>query len=162
MADAGIEIGGHTRTHADLGSLTDPEEIFDEVITATREMEKIIGKKIRYFAFPYGQVENLNPTVFKLLKEEGFLGVCSAYGGLNEIGDDSFHLQRLHGDPNFSRMKNWLTFDPRLNFVQRYDYETDGLKGENEDSNPIVVPLNITIPTTNVDTPASLHTMDPS
>ena len=42
------------------------------------------------------------------------------YGGWNEIGADSFHLQRLHGDPNFERMKNWLTFDPRIESVSRY------------------------------------------
>ena len=165
MAESGIEIGGHTRNHADLGSLTDPEELFDEVITATREMEQVIGKKIRYFAFPFGQVKNLNRSVFEMLKEEGFLGVCSAYGGMNEIGDDSFHLQRLHGDPNFSRMKNWLTFDPRLSSTERYDYG----KEDNAETDSIVVSMDIatgdrsTESETCLDTtPASLHTMDPS
>ena len=117
---AGIEIGAHTRTHPDLGSITDERVLVDEVVAATIELEAVLERKIRYFAFPYGQVANLNDKVFEMLREIGLLGVCSAYGGWNEVGDDPFHLQRLHGDPNFERMKNWLTYDPRIQQVQRY------------------------------------------
>ncbi len=113
MANAGVEIGGHSRSHADLGSIDDPEKLLDEVVTATREMEQLIGGRIRYFAFPYGQLENLNQRVFELAREHGFEGVCSAYGGWNEIGGDAFHLQRFHGDPEIACLKNWLTLDPR-------------------------------------------------
>ena len=125
LANAGVEIGSHTRNHVDVGKISDPDELFDEVIVSTREMEELIQKPIRYFAFPYGLRENLNPAVFRLLKEHGFKGACSAYGGLNYMGDDSFHLQRLHGDPCLARMKNWLTLDPRLSRVGRYDYNTE-------------------------------------
>lgn len=119
---AGVEIGAHTRTHPNLGDITDENLLVDEVIKASCEMQQLIGRKVRYFAFPYGQHVNLNPTVFAMLKEAGFKGVCSAYGGWNDIGGDAFHLQRIHGDPNMSRMKNWLTYDPRLSRVKRYDY----------------------------------------
>ena len=122
LDQAGIEIGAHTRTHPDLSKVTCPKELVDEVITSAREMEKLIGRKIEYFAFPYGQVCNLNPLVFEMLRKAGFLGVCSAYGGWNDIGSDAFHIQRIHGDPDFARMKNWLTYDPRINKVERYDY----------------------------------------
>ncbi len=124
LAAAGVEIGAHTRTHADLGKLSDATQIFDEVITATHELETVIGRKIQYFAFPFGQVENLNPEVFRLCKEHGFKAVCSAYGGLNFIDDDPFHLQRIHGDPKIARMKNWLTLDPRVLKKPRYDYSS--------------------------------------
>jgi len=120
LDQAGIEIGAHTRTHVDLGSITDERVLMDEVATSTVKLEALLQRKIRYFAFPYGQVANLNSKVFGMLREMGFLGVCSAYGGWNEVGDDPFHLQRLHGDPNFERMKNWLTYDPRIQRVQRY------------------------------------------
>jgi peptidoglycan/xylan/chitin deacetylase (PgdA/CDA1 family) len=113
MADAGVEIGAHTRHHRDLGAISDPRQLYDEVILATREMEQMIERPIRYFAFPFGQVENLNSLVFRLARDYGFAGVCSAYGGWNEIGSDAFHLQRFHGDPNIATLKNWLTLDPR-------------------------------------------------
>jgi peptidoglycan/xylan/chitin deacetylase (PgdA/CDA1 family) len=124
LANAGVEIGGHTRSHADLGTIPDSPQLVDEVLWAARETEKLINKKIRFFAFPFGQHKNLNPAVFRMLKDHGFKGICSAYGGLNYVGGDSFHLQRLHGDPCFARIKNWLTFDPRLKSTPRYDYET--------------------------------------
>lgn len=119
---AGIEIGGHTRNHVDLSKIKCEKTLVDEVIAASQEMEALIGRKVRYFAFPFGQISNLNANVFAMLKEAGFLGVCSAYGGWNDIGGDSFHLQRLHGDPNLVRMKNWLTYDPRLGKVPKFDY----------------------------------------
>lgn len=125
LANAGVEIGGHTRTHIDLGQDWGQEQLFDEVIAATKEMESMLNSEIRYFAFPFGQKVNLNPQVFRLLKDHGFSGVCSAYGGVNDIGSDSFHLQRVHGDPNLERIKNWLTGDPRVSQVGRYDWEME-------------------------------------
>ena len=117
---AGIEIGAHTRTHPDLGSITDERVLVDEVVAASIELEAVLKRRVRYFAFPYGQTANLNAKVFGMLREMGFLGVCSAYGGWNEVGGDPFHLQRMHGDPNIERMKNWLTYDPRIQSVERY------------------------------------------
>ena len=119
---SGIEIGAHTRTHPDLGKTTDPLTLADEVIVASRELEELIGRKLRYFAFPYGLYGNLNSTVFQMLKEHGFLGACSAYGGWNEIGGDAFHIERIHGDPNLERIKNWLSYDPRIEHVRSYNY----------------------------------------
>ena len=119
---AGVEIGAHSRTHTDLGKVTCPETLADEVITSAKEMEAAIGRKVRYFAFPFGQHHNLNPAVFKLLQEAGFLGACSAYGGWNEIAGDAFHIQRVHGDPDFSRIRNWFSYDPRIAKIERFDY----------------------------------------
>jgi peptidoglycan/xylan/chitin deacetylase (PgdA/CDA1 family) len=124
-ASAGIEIGAHTRTHPSMSDVVEPEQIVDEVITSTRELEAAIGKKIRYFAFPFGKPVNMNPIVFHLLKECGFLGVCSAFGGWNEIDGDAFHLQRIHGDPVFARIGNALTYDPRVGRIPPYDYSID-------------------------------------
>ena len=122
MANAGIEIGAHTRTHPNMGSINDPHVIYDEIISATQDLEDMIGRKVNYFAFPFGQHANLNVDAFHLLRQHGFKGACSAYGGWNDIGGDSFHLQRIHGDPSFTRMRNWLTYDPRIGTAQRYDY----------------------------------------
>ena len=120
MDRAGIEIGAHTRTHPDLGKVNDERVLVDEVVAASIELEAVIGNRIRYFAFPFGQTHNLNAKVFGMLREVGFMGVCSAYGGWNSVGEDAFHLQRMHGDPNIQRMKNWLTYDPRIQSVKRY------------------------------------------
>ena len=130
LSKAGIEIGAHTRTHLSLGGTNCPTEIFDEVVTATRDLEEMIDQKINYFAFPFGQFNNMQAGIFHLLKQNGIKGVCSAYGGWNDIGGDSFHIQRVHGDPSFARMQNWLTFDPRIGKVERYDYSNSEIDWE--------------------------------
>lgn len=123
MAEAGIEIGGHTRTHADLGTISDEQQLYDEVISAAAELAASVGQPIRYFAFPFGLPANLHPAAFAMAESAGYEGVCSAYGGYNFTGDDAFHLQRIHADPCMLRFKNWLSVDPRkLRMVERYDY----------------------------------------
>lgn len=123
LAAAGIAIGAHTRTHADLGRLHDAKRIRDEVVQAARDLAAALARPVRYFAFPFGQHANLNPLAFRLAREHGFEGVCSAYGGYNYPGDDPFHLQRIHADSDLLLFKNWLTGDPRKRFVKRYEYE---------------------------------------
>jgi len=113
MAQAGVEIGAHTRTHADLGKMTSEEVIYDEIVGSKRDLESLIDRPVRYFAFPFGLPENLSTTAFRVAFQAGLWGVCSAYGGYNLPDDDSFHLQRIHGDPEWSRFRNWLTVDPR-------------------------------------------------
>jgi peptidoglycan/xylan/chitin deacetylase (PgdA/CDA1 family) len=123
MAAAGIEIGAHTRSHVDLGRVTDPARLLDEVTTAGEELQAALERPVRYFAFPYGQHENLNRAAFQTAYEAGYEGVCSAYGGFNLPGDDAFHIQRIHADPELIRLKNWLTGDPRKRQIARFEYE---------------------------------------
>ncbi len=113
MAGNGIEIGLHTRWHADLGQVTDEAQLHDEVVAAGRELADAVSHPVRYFAFPYGLHENLNARAIQLAREAGYLGVCSAYGAYNFPGEDAFHLQRIHADPQWVRFKNWVTIDPR-------------------------------------------------
>lgn len=111
LSRAGIEIGAHTRTHADLGRVVSREHLVDELVTARDELQAAIGQRIRYFAFPFGGHENLTSEAFALAREAGYDAVCSAYGGYNVPGDDPFHLQRRCIDGPAIRVKNWATFD---------------------------------------------------
>ena len=113
LAAAGVEIGAHTRTHANLGGELSPERLVSEIVGSKRDLEAAIGKPVRYFAFPYGQHENLSATAFRVAYAAGFAGVCSAYGGYNWPGDDAFHLRRFHADEAFIRFMNWMTVDSR-------------------------------------------------
>ncbi len=113
LARAGVEIGSHTRNHVDLGTVHDEGTLFDEIVTASHDLEELIDAPIRYFAFPFGKPEHLNPRAFELTHAHRFAGVCSTLHEWNRISDDPFHLTRFHGDPCLARMKNWLTFDPR-------------------------------------------------
>ncbi len=120
MAAAGIEIGLHTASHADLGAIRDRQTLRYETVDAMRRLEDIVQRKVRYFAFPYGQYVNMSSAAFQMAREAGFEAVCSAYGGYNFPGDDPFHLQRIHADPGMIRVKNRVTIDPRMARTVRY------------------------------------------
>lgn len=128
LAAAGVEIGAHTRNHADLGAIHSVEALTDEIIGSKQDLEDAIGQPVNYFAFPYGLHKNLSVAAFRTAFEAGFAGVCSAYGGYNFPGDDSFHLRRFHADEEFIRFANWMTIDPRKVRLQRdfdaRDYRT--------------------------------------
>jgi peptidoglycan/xylan/chitin deacetylase (PgdA/CDA1 family) len=112
MARCGIEIGAHTRTHPDVGRITDERQLHDEVVAAGEELQAAIGKPVRYFAFPYGMPETMSPRAVQMAHEFGYEAVCSAYGDYNFPGDDAFHIRRFHAD-DMLRLKHLGTVSPR-------------------------------------------------
>lgn len=53
LAGRGVDIGAHTRTHADLTRLS-PEQVADEVGGSAEDIERNLGIRARSFAYPYG------------------------------------------------------------------------------------------------------------
>jgi peptidoglycan/xylan/chitin deacetylase (PgdA/CDA1 family) len=123
MAAAGIEIGVHGYSHADLGEIYEERQLRREVVTSGEQLQDLLGRPMRYFAFPYGQHVNLNSHAFQLAHEAGYEAICSAYGGYNFPGDDAFHLQRIHADRVMIRLKNRVTVDPRKLSQYRFQYD---------------------------------------
>lgn len=127
LAAAGIDIGAHTRTHADLGRIRRIDELYDEVIAAGDELQDRLGRAVRHFAFPFGMPVNLQPRAFSLAKDR-YDSVSTAYGGYNRPGDDPFHLQRIGAEGPLLRLKNWLTVDPlKERSVRRYTWQSPSL-----------------------------------
>ncbi|MFK7738408.1 MAG: polysaccharide deacetylase family protein [Pirellulaceae bacterium] len=121
FAEAGIEIGAHTRSHCNVGKLTTTESIEFEILGGARQLSEWLGNEIRFFAFPYGLPECMSQAAVSVLEENAFRGFCSAYGALNwpsnhadsRVEGRAFHIRRIHADPGIERLKNWLTLDPR-------------------------------------------------
>ena len=112
MAELGIDIGAHTKMHADMGKLRDPARIQDEVSGCGDELEQMLGRRVAHFAFPYGLPRNMSAAAFRAAREHGYDSVSSAYGDYNYPGVDAFHIRRIHPD-NLSVLRNWATLDPR-------------------------------------------------
>lgn len=112
LSQAGIEIGLHTRNHVDFSRLHRASDVRREIVEAKDELEQMIGKAVRYFAFPFGLPPQLTRLAIETVYEAGLWGFCSAFGGYNLIGRDAFHLRRFHGDREFARFRNWLSYDP--------------------------------------------------
>lgn len=125
MAAAGIEIGAHTYTHADLGPIADHRLLHYEIVQAGEDLQRAIGRPVRYFAFPYGQYANLSQEAFGVADRAGYEAVCSAYGGFNAPGGDCFHLQRIAVTDTMIHLKNWVTGDPRKLFTPRFAYRRE-------------------------------------
>lgn len=109
----GIEIGAHTRTHADLGLLHDQTKLRDEIVGSADTLADWLGSRPRYFAFPFGLPENTSQAAVDIIRDSGFEGFCTAYGAWNWPDTAGYHLRRIHADPGLERLKNWLTFDSR-------------------------------------------------
>lgn len=114
MADAGVEIGAHTRTHPALGTGIQYQDLEYEIRGSQDDLAEWLGTPPQHFAFPYGQLEQMNPRAIQYVFDQGFQSYSSAYGGFNQpLRDSGFHLKRFHGDPNFARLRNWISGDPR-------------------------------------------------
>lgn len=138
MASAGIEIGAHTRTHADLGSPDNADAIASEIAGSKADLEQALSRPVHYFAFPYGLHANLSAEAFRVAHRVGFRGVCSAYGAYNHPGDEPFHLRRIHADPEMTRLKNWLTIDPRK--LAATPFDPGDFRGEAPANEPASAP----------------------
>jgi peptidoglycan/xylan/chitin deacetylase (PgdA/CDA1 family) len=61
-ADAGIEIGAHTRTHPDLTTVS-AQAMEDEIRGASDRIETELGRRPTSFAYPYGAVNEAAATL---------------------------------------------------------------------------------------------------
>jgi peptidoglycan/xylan/chitin deacetylase (PgdA/CDA1 family) len=113
MAKAGIQIGGHTRSHLDLGREWSKERLRSELCDSRKELQDWTGQPVDYFAFPYGMLHNISQSAIDMVIEAGYRAFMSAYGAWNYPTGDDFHLTRFHGDPCTEALRNWLTLDPR-------------------------------------------------
>lgn len=112
-AAGGVEIGLHTANHCNFNCVQTEEQLQEEITEAKQALEKMIDGPVRYLAVPFGMPEQMRPAVFRAAYECGLSGVCSGFGGYNEVGQDGFHIRRIHGDPQFIRLQNWLSYDQR-------------------------------------------------
>jgi peptidoglycan/xylan/chitin deacetylase (PgdA/CDA1 family) len=90
MINNNINIGAHTASHPDLSRI-DIQSAKREILESKIEIEKETGKKVDYFAYPYGRYEN---DVINLVRRLGFR--C-AFGGEGVIkkNPDMFVLHRV-------------------------------------------------------------------
>jgi peptidoglycan/xylan/chitin deacetylase (PgdA/CDA1 family) len=90
----GFDIGVHTRTHADLGTVTGSEAV-EEISGARRDLEAELGAPADLFAYPYGGRHQMSEANRELVKAAGFRCCCSCVGGINGDGASPFDLQRV-------------------------------------------------------------------
>lgn len=89
----GFDIGSHTCSHADLGSIS-LERATTELRESRARLESELGRPIRAFAFPYGRRRNMRPDTLAAARRE-YDVCCSAYGGHNTTPIDPGNIRRI-------------------------------------------------------------------
>lgn len=97
-----IEIGAHTKSHPILSKLT-KERQESEILDSKTFLQKITGKKIDLFAYPFGTKKDFNQESKDLLEKRGFLCGCSCEGGYVGHNSDIYDLPR-------NIVRNWNIF----------------------------------------------------
>ena len=104
----GFAIGSHTVNHIDCAKET-IERVRAELAKSRDDLRERIGMDKVYFAYPYGGRQNMTPERLQLIKEAGYTGCLSAYGGANVDRVDRFNVLR--------KAINWETSDRALHFA---------------------------------------------
>lgn len=90
MAENGIEIGAHTRSHPHLTTIPS-DQVQEELAGSKDEIEAALGLPVRHFAYPHGDVD---AEVERIAARVGFESSCSVRSGLNNFGDPLHRLYR--------------------------------------------------------------------
>lgn len=93
-AARGMSIGGHTRSHPRLSSLTRAEQMA-EIAGCKADLEAVLGHAVTTFAYPYGSALDYSPVSVEIVREAGFALACSNRYGPVKATDLPFTLRRI-------------------------------------------------------------------
>ena len=114
MQNYGIEFGGHTSTHPRLADLS-IENVKSEIINSKSNIEKIIGRELLSFAYPYG---SLNEEVKKIPQEAGYKFAVATDSGSIVFSDDLFEIRRIGIFPTNNLFNFKRKVSGRYNFIK--------------------------------------------
>jgi len=108
-----VEIGAHTQTHPNLTALP-PEEQRSEIAGSKQWLERLIGRPVTSFAYPFGAWSR---TTAELVREAGFLRAATTEEGCASQYSDPYATPRmLVGDcsgENLGRaLRKWFGRSP--------------------------------------------------
>ena len=95
LAGQGVEIGGHTVTHPILTSVDDAR-VKDEMMKGKQQLEDLIGKQVKVFAYPNGQPQkDYAMRHVAMVSEVGFEVAVTTARGVSNRDSDVFQLPRF-------------------------------------------------------------------
>jgi len=103
MRDLGFVIGSHTVTHLDCGS-AGLDTVRRELIESRDTLKRNLSLDEVFFAYPFGGRANMNPAVLQMVKELGYAGCLSAYGGCIRGPVDSYNIERPGIGANYTML----------------------------------------------------------
>lgn len=89
-----FEIGSHTVHHVDLGRGRDGEMLEDEIERDRQQLEEWTGKRVRWFAYPFGGVANVSSEAKEYLERASFRAAFTLIPRFLEMGGDKLIVGR--------------------------------------------------------------------
>jgi len=93
MRTWGFTLGSHTVHHIDCAA--EPAEVVRTELAQSRDdLQRELGVDQPIFAYPYGGKRHMTPERLQFVREAGYVGCLSAYGGTNIGTVDRFNVLR--------------------------------------------------------------------
>lgn len=93
MRSDGFQIGSHTVNHIDCAA--EPEQVVRHELAQSRDdLRRELGLENIVLGYPYGGRRHMTPERLELVRQAGYVGCLSAYGGTNIGAVDPFNLLR--------------------------------------------------------------------
>ena len=91
LLQAGMEIGSHTCSHANLNALTEAD-VYEELSRSKSELESVTQSPISSLAYPYGSYSIRTRDIAELI---GYKQACTTSSGFGLIDDDPLQIRRI-------------------------------------------------------------------
>lgn len=88
---AGMDVGSHTQTHANLTELT-VEQAREQIFLSKDQLQQLIGAEVRHFCYPYGW---FTPEHQKMVCAAGYITATSTRRGRVQPHDNLYSLNRI-------------------------------------------------------------------
>jgi peptidoglycan/xylan/chitin deacetylase (PgdA/CDA1 family) len=93
------EFAAHSLTHPVLAA-EDEERQREEIVESRNLLERLTGKAVTVFCYPFGQHCDFTNATLRLVREAGYQAALTSSPGGVRVGGDPFLLPRLH-------VQNW-------------------------------------------------------
>jgi peptidoglycan/xylan/chitin deacetylase (PgdA/CDA1 family) len=80
MTAMGFEIGSHTVSHPSMGRISSEQALL-EMVQSRQHIRQELGVPVRWFAYPYGGMNDSRADLLSLAEQAGYEGCLSGYGG---------------------------------------------------------------------------------
>lgn len=123
ISDSGIEIGAHGLKHLNLPGLSG-QDLVREIAGSKMAIEAAVGRRVRYFAYPYGSRTSFNAEIKRLIRDSGYDEAYTNIMGFNRQTSDRYELSRIriYSNDNMFRFRlklrgayNWVDWLVNLN-----------------------------------------------
>ncbi len=100
LDNAGMEIGGHTRTHPYLPTIDSQADLISEIKGGKTVLESQLGHPIFSFAYPFG---HYNDNIISVVKKAGFTSARSTYKGVYNSLAEIYKLKGVEATDDFAK-----------------------------------------------------------